>query len=121
MTSLAGPLTLARRSVVLVAFPFSDLSAQKLRPALVLADAGRGDWLLCQITSQPFGDAQAMELIDGDFQAGSLQRVSYARPLKLFTAHESLLRGVAGAVTGAAHRRVVAALVGLLGDDAASS
>lgn len=32
-------LRVARRQVVLLAFPFSDLSAQKLRPALVLADA----------------------------------------------------------------------------------
>ena len=38
---MTAPL-LARRHVVLMPFPFSDLSAQKLRPALVLADAGRG-------------------------------------------------------------------------------
>ena len=37
-------------SVVLVRFPFSDLSESKLRPAVVLADAGRGDWVLCQVT-----------------------------------------------------------------------
>lgn len=116
MTVAAG--TVARRAVVLVPFPFSDLSAQKLRPALVLADAGRGDWLLCQITSQPFGDARAVELSDADFEVGSLQRVSFARPLKLFTAHESLLRGVAGMLGTAAQGRVVAALVALLGDDA---
>ena len=39
------PWVIARRQVVLLPFPFSDLSAQKLRPALVLADAGKGDWL----------------------------------------------------------------------------
>jgi len=33
-------------SVVLVPFPFSDLSQSKLRPAVVLADAGQGDWIL---------------------------------------------------------------------------
>jgi mRNA interferase MazF len=38
-------------SVVLVPFPVSDLSLSKLRPAVVLADAGRGDWILCQVTS----------------------------------------------------------------------
>lgn len=42
--------------VVLVPFPFSDLSQSKVRPAVCLADAGRGDWVLCQITSNPYGD-----------------------------------------------------------------
>ena len=41
--------------VIVVPFPFSDLSAQKYRPALILADAARGDWVLCQITSNYFG------------------------------------------------------------------
>ena len=40
-----GPF--ASRQVVLLPFPFSDLSASKLRPALVLANAGKGDWVLC--------------------------------------------------------------------------
>ena len=44
-------------AVVLVRFPFSDLSQSKLRPALVLANAGRGDQILCQVTSKPYGDA----------------------------------------------------------------
>jgi mRNA interferase MazF len=78
----------ASRQVILLPFPFSDLSASKLRPALVLADAGKGDWVLCQITSNPFADPLAVELKDPDFSAGGLQRVSYARPGKLFTAHE---------------------------------
>jgi len=33
-------------SVVLVRFPFSDLSASKLRPAVVLAGVDRDDWIL---------------------------------------------------------------------------
>ena len=47
----------AAGAVVLVRFPFSDLSQTKVRPAVVLADAGRGDCILCQITSKTFGDA----------------------------------------------------------------
>jgi hypothetical protein len=67
-----------------------------LRPALVLADAGRNDWLLCQITSQPFADARAVTLVDGDFSTGGLRLRSFARPAKLFTANASLVRSVAG-------------------------
>ena len=73
-------------AVVLVRFPFSDLSQSKLRPAVVLANAGRGDQILCQVTSKPYGDPGAIELDDTAFASGSLRVTSYARPGKLFTA-----------------------------------
>ena len=60
-------VTPAAGTVVLVSFPFSDLSQEKLRSAVVLADAGRGDWILCQITSNPYGDARAIALTDVGF------------------------------------------------------
>lgn len=85
--------------VVLVRFPFSDLSSSKLRPAVVLADAGRGDWVLCQITSNPYADPCAIEIADADFSDGALLRISYARPGKLFTANESLVERSAGTLS----------------------
>ena len=77
-------------AVVLVRFPFSDLSQAKLRPAVVLADAGRGDWILCQVTSQAYGDDRAVALNGADFARGSLRLTSFARPGKLFTASQDL-------------------------------
>lgn len=71
---------LAAGAVVLVRFPFSDLSRSKLRPPLVLADAGRGDHILCQITSKAYGDPRAIRIEDSSFTLGSLQLIStYAR------------------------------------------
>jgi len=49
--------------VVLVRFPFSDLTSVKLRPAVVLASA----------------------------QRGSLNRLSFVRPAKLFTANRTVI------------------------------
>ena len=86
----------AAGQVVIVHFPFSDLTASKLRPAVVLAEAGRGDWILCQITSKSSGDNRAISLNDADFARGSLHLTSYVRPGKLFTAHSSLVAGQAG-------------------------
>src|SRR5207253_7972275 len=79
-----------------VHFPFSDLTGFKLRPAMVLAEAGRGDWVLCQITSKSYGDPGAIQIDLADFAQGSLRLTSYARPGKLFTAHMSLVAGSAG-------------------------
>ena len=78
--------TFATRQVVLLPFPFSDLTANKLRPALVMAHAGKGDWVLCQITSNAYADPDAITLAETDFSAGGLRRISYARASKLFTA-----------------------------------
>ena len=78
-------------AVVLVRFPFSDLSQSKLRPAVVLADAGRGDRILCQVTSKPYGDGRAIELDVTALASGSLRVTSYARPGKLFTASHNIV------------------------------
>jgi mRNA interferase MazF len=106
VTSTAG-------AVVLVPFPFSDLSKSKLRPAVVLADVGRDDWILCQITSNPYNDVRAIELVDSSFATGSLQVTSYARPGKLFTANHSLM-GEIGSLKTAPFKQIVEAVVSLL-------
>lgn len=107
-----GPF--ATRQVVLLPFPFSDLTASKLRPALVLADSGKGDWVLCQITSNPYADPAAIALNEADFVQGGLQRESYARASKIFTAHESLFQRAAGQLTPERHSQVVSVIVELL-------
>jgi mRNA interferase MazF len=81
----------AAGQVVLLPFPFSDLTGSKLRPALLLASVDRGDWIACQITSNPYADPRAIELENHAFASGGLQRISYIRPSKLFTANESLI------------------------------
>lgn len=101
-------------AVVLVPFPFSDLTQAKLRPAVVLADAGRGDFILCQVTSNPYGDPVAVELTNRDFDTGSLDRVSYARPSKLFTANATLIVREVGILTPAARTCITDRIIELL-------
>jgi mRNA interferase MazF len=101
-------------SVVLLRFPFSDLSSSKLRPAVVLAHAGGVDWVLCQVTSNPYGDPTAVPLAATSFTSGGLSRDSYARPGKLFTASEAIVARVAGVMAPAVHRGVIDAVVNVL-------
>jgi len=101
-------------AVVLVRFPFSDLSQTKLRPAVVLAGAGRGDWVLCQVTSKPYGDTSAIKLDDAAFATGSLRVTSYARPGKLFTANRDLIVAQVATLKPARLTQIVDAVVNLL-------
>lgn len=101
-------------AVVVVQFPFSDLTNSKLRPAVVLALAGKKDWVLCQITSKAYADSSAIEIKDTDFASGSLRQTSYARPGKLFTANESLIDSQAGLLTKDAFEQILDAVTMLL-------
>ena len=107
-------VTFAVGSVVLIPFPFSDLSQSKLRPAVVLADAGRDDWVLCQITSKPYADSEAVRIDTNDISNGSLRVVSYARPGKLFTANSSLIQKNVGELRMGTMQLIVDAVVVLL-------
>lgn len=105
--------------VVLVRFPFSDLSQSKVRPAVCLADAGRGDWVLCQITSNPYGDTLAIPLGANDFAAGGLFASSFTRPGKLFTARCGLMFRTISTLTPTAFVTVLSGVVNVLRPPAA--
>ncbi|MCX6963214.1 MAG: type II toxin-antitoxin system PemK/MazF family toxin [Verrucomicrobia bacterium] len=85
--------------VVVVPFPFTDLTSQKVRPALVLASLDRGDVLLCQITSKPFTHRHLIRVDEADFCEGALPRQSYLLPQRLVTASKGIVRRRAGKIT----------------------
>lgn len=77
--------------VVVVPFPFSDLSNSKRRPALVINPVSMDDLILCQITSQSVKDEDAITLELQDFKENSLEKISNVRPNKLFTADSHIV------------------------------
>lgn len=100
--------------VILVPFPFSDLSKAKLRPAVVLASVDKDDWIFCQITSNPYSDENSIELTDENFASGTLQRTSYARPGKLFTANSTLMVSKAGTLRKETLKAIIDKVVQIL-------
>ncbi|NET01522.1 MAG: type II toxin-antitoxin system PemK/MazF family toxin [Sphaerospermopsis sp. SIO1G2] len=77
--------------VVIVPFPFSDLSQTKRRPALVITTLQGNDLILCQITSQSVSDIYAVEIDNSDFNSGGLNQQSNIRPNRLFTADKQII------------------------------
>jgi mRNA interferase MazF len=70
--------------------------------------------VLCQVTSNAYGDRRAIALDTPDFAAGSLHRASFVRPGKLFTAHSTLIAGEVGSLNDAKFAEVRSAVVLLI-------
>jgi mRNA interferase MazF len=101
----------AAGQVVFLPFPYSDLSNSKVRPGVLLAYVDSGDWIACQITSNPYRDPKAVELTQSNFAYGGLRKLSYARPGKLFSANESLITTTAGELQASALEVIRSAVV----------
>ncbi len=84
--------------VVVVPFPFSDLSKSKRRPALVIATLEGNDVILCQITSKSIKDSYSIILSEDDFASGGLMQTSNVRPNRVFTADNKLILYKVGAL-----------------------
>ncbi len=100
--------------VVVAPFPFSDLSATKKRPALVVATLKGNDVILCQITSQTVQDSYAVALNDSDFANGNLRQPSNIRPNRLFTAEANSILYRVGSINATKMQEVLEKLVQIL-------
>lgn len=83
-----------RGDIVLVSFPFTDLSSSKRRPALVVSpdpfNERMPDLVLAAITSQ-LTDDRLFTIERDDCVDGTLPQTSLVKPTKLFTIHSTLV------------------------------
>jgi mRNA interferase MazF len=100
--------------VVVIPFPFSDLTGSKRRPALVLAGLNGDDCIVCQITSKNSSDPLAIPLVAADFSSGRLPVDSFIRPNKIFTADKSLILSTAGHLADGKIGKVIAAVISII-------
>jgi mRNA interferase MazF len=86
-----------RGDIVLVPFPFTDLTATKQRPALVISsdafNASHQDVVLLAITSQitPTPSAEEFFVPAHELAACGLPKPSLVRLMKVFTLHHRLV------------------------------
>ncbi|MBI3974179.1 MAG: type II toxin-antitoxin system PemK/MazF family toxin [Chloroflexi bacterium] len=94
--------TYVQGTIVLVPFPFTALSGQKQRPALVVSPDGfhADDLILCAITSQvpPHLSPWEVPLSAADVVERRLPKPSVIQAGKLFTVHRALIRARFGRV-----------------------
>ncbi len=75
--------------IVVVPFPFTDLSNSRRRPALVLANLEGDDIVICEITSIMRKDSYVVSLENKDLESGKLKINSIIRPNRIVTIHKN--------------------------------
>ena len=100
--------------VVVVPFPFSDLTSSKRRPALVVATLPGDDVILCQITGRTKSDGYSVPITPADCHSGTLHRQSNVRPNRLFTGDSKIIRYRAFVLSSAKVQEVVAKIIQIL-------
>ncbi len=88
---------ISKGDIVVIDFPYSNLSGHKRRPALVLAKVKGRDLILAQITCTK-QDSYTIPLQEEDFIENRLYQTSKVRPNKLFTADKALIKYKAGRI-----------------------
>ncbi|RUT05915.1 mRNA interferase PemK [Dulcicalothrix desertica PCC 7102] len=105
---------LVKGDVVIVPFPFSDLTQTKRRPALIIGTLQGSDLILCQITSRLIADDYAISLESDDFSLGNLKQSSHIRPNRLFTADRQIIISKVGQVKPEKLNEVITTIVNIL-------
>lgn len=77
-------MTYQRGDVVLIPFPFTDLTATKTRPAVVISSSSyhqaRPELLLAYVSSQVAKADQSIDYVLSDWKAAGLLKPSFVRP-----------------------------------------
>ena len=100
--------------VIVLPFPFSDLSATKRRPALIIVKLIGDDLILCQITSEARKDEYSIVLENKDFKQGSLNKISMIKPNKIFTADKSIISYKVGSIKESKLKEVEDKLINII-------
>ena len=85
---------MAKGDIVLISFPFTNLSGSKLRPAVILAETTI-DLTLCFITTQ-ISWQESTDLLLLPNEINGIKKLSLIRTSKIATIDKDLVKGLLG-------------------------
>lgn len=81
-----------QKDIVLIPFPYSDLTLSKKRPALIISNEKINniqDRICCLVTTKPHKNDLTIE--KNSFEEGTLPFKSFIKPHRIFTIHEKII------------------------------
>jgi len=105
---MKGGMKYNQRDIVLVPFPYSDLTAIKQRPALIISNKKLNksqDRMCCLITSVQSKDGILVK--KEDFEEGKLPFESWIKPHRIFSVDIKVIRRKLCKVKGSFHEKIL--------------
>jgi len=90
---------MAKGYIILISFPFTDLSGSKLRPAVILAETTL-DLTACFITTQ-INWQEITDVLLSPTSTNGLRKLSLIRTSKIASLDKNLAKGLLGRLTSA--------------------
>ena len=86
---MTSGMNVNQRDIILIPFPFSDLTQTKRRPSIIISNheynSNNEDVICCAITSNPKNYDESVEIVNEDLDSGNLHYESRVKPTKIFT------------------------------------
>ncbi|MDO8467828.1 MAG: type II toxin-antitoxin system PemK/MazF family toxin [Nanoarchaeota archaeon] len=97
-----------QRDIVLIPFPYSDLTGSKKRPALIISNKKLNktqDRICCLVTTNTH--KEDLEIKDNFFEKGDLPFKSFVRPHRIFTINEKIIVKKLCTVSNSFHEKLI--------------
>ena len=97
-----------QRDIVLIPFPYSDLTGSKQRPALIVSNENInkiGDRICCLVTRKFHIDN--IEITEKDFELGKLPFKSFVKSYRIFTINDKIINKKLCTVSKDFHNKIL--------------
>jgi len=107
---MQGGIMFNQKDIVLIPFPYSDLTGAKQRPALIISNEliNNQDKICCLITSNSAIDG--LEIKNEHFKNGKLPFKSWVKPHRIFTIDSRIIKKKLCSINQNFHREIVKTL-----------
>lgn len=105
---MKGGIMYDQKDIVLIPFPYSDLTGSKQRPALIISNNllnKTQDRICCLVTTNEHKDDIA--ITGNSFQEGKLPFKSFIRPHRIFTINEIVIKKKLCSINDNLHEKVI--------------
>jgi len=110
---MKGGIMYDQKDIIIIPFPYSDLTGAKLRPALIVSNGKINkteDRICCLVTSNKPKDGVLIDSVS----SGKLPFKSWVKPHRLFCVNEKIIKKKVCSVTNKFHNKVVSSVKGYL-------